>query len=264
MGSLFNAFIYKPIYNLLIMAYNQLPGHDFGVAIIVVTVLIKFILWPINKKQIESQKKMQELQPKIKAIQDKYKNDKEKQSKAIMELYKENKTNPLSGCLPMIVQLIFLIAFYRVLYNISKNNLAVDSSQLYSFVTNPGQINQYFLGIIDLSKSLDLRNLTLADIPQLILVVLAALSQYVQTKMLMAKQEKNNSGNEQKKPKEMDFAQSMTKQMLYLGPLLTLFIGVRLPAGLALYWLVSTLFTIGQQMYIERKENAKLPIKDKS
>jgi YidC/Oxa1 family membrane protein insertase len=264
MGAIFNIIVYKPIYNLLIMVYNQLPWHDFGVAIILVTLLIKFILWPINKKQIESQKKMQELQPKIKAVQDKHKNDKEKQSKAIMELYKEQKTNPLSGCLPMIIQLVFLIAFYRVLYNISSNNMTVDSSQLYSFVTNPGQINQYFLGIIDLSKGLDIKNLTWSDLPQIILVVMAALSQYVQTKMLMSKQE-NKAPESEKKGKETDFAQSMSKQMLYLGPLLTLFIGFRLPAGLSLYWLVSTVFTIGQQKYIEKKEAAKMLLKnDKS
>lgn len=252
MGFLFNTFIYQPLYNLLVFVYNIIPFHDFGVAIIIVTVFIKFLLIPLSRKQIESQKKMQELQPKIKEIQEKYKNNKEKQSQAMMELYKTSKTNPFSGCLPMIFQLIFLIAIYRVLFNISQNGLKTNGAELYSFITNPGQINQYFLGIVDLSKAINLGNITPNNIPHIILVILAAASQYFQTKMLMAKQ---NSAKEVKnKSKEQDFANAMSQQMLYLGPLLTLFIGIKFPAGLALYWLVSTLFMIGQQYLLEKKE----------
>ncbi|MFZ2835089.1 MAG: YidC/Oxa1 family membrane protein insertase, partial [Candidatus Moraniibacteriota bacterium] len=141
MTFLFNEFVYRPIYNLLIFLYNVIPLHDFGIAIILVTIIIKFFLIPLSRKQIESQKKMQELQPKLKAIQDKYKKDKEQQTKAVMAFYKENKANPFSGCLPLIFQMVFLIAIYRVLYNISQNDLMVNGSDLYSFIYNPGQIN---------------------------------------------------------------------------------------------------------------------------
>ena len=109
MAYIFNAIIYLPLYNLLVFVYDVLPFHDFGVAIIVVTLLIKFALFPLSKKQIESQKKMQEMQPKIKEVQNKHKDDKEKQSRALMELYKEHKTNPFSGCLPMVAQLVRLM-----------------------------------------------------------------------------------------------------------------------------------------------------------
>jgi YidC/Oxa1 family membrane protein insertase len=224
-----------------------LPFHDFGLAIIVVTLIIKFALVPLSKKQIESQKKMQELQPKIKEVQNKHKNDKEKQSKALMELYKEHKTNPFSGCLPMVVQLVFLIAIYRVFFNISEAGLNIDGAGLYSFVQNPGQINRMFIGILDLTSVVNLGQLTLASIPHLVLVVLAAGSQYIQTKMLMAKQTPSKAG-------ENDFAQTMSKQMLYLGPLLTLFIGIKFPAGLALYWLISTGFMVVQQYYIQKAD----------
>lgn len=247
MMALFDTIIYQPIYNLLIFVYNIVP--DFGIAIIIVTILIKFLLVPLSKKQIESQKKMQELQPRIKEIQAKYKNDKEKQSRAIMEFYKSSGSNPLSGCLPMIAQLIFLIAIYRVLFNISAAGLIASTADLYSFIANPGQINKMFLGAVDLSSKVDFNSLTLTGLPHIILVVLAAGSQFVQTKMMMAKQtiKKNNQG-------EADFAEIMAKQMLFLGPLLTLFIGVQFPAGLALYWLVSTVFMIAQQYHIEKKE----------
>ena len=119
MSLFFNEVVYRPIYNFLIFTYNIIPFHDFGIAIIIVTIILKLILVPLSRKQIESQKKMQEIQPKIKAIQEKYKGNKEKQTKAMMDFYKENKTNPFSGCLPTIFQLVFLIAIYRVLFNIS-------------------------------------------------------------------------------------------------------------------------------------------------
>lgn len=246
MLAIFHTIIYQPLYNALILLYNFVPGHDFGISIILITVLLKGLLWPLSRKQIESQKKMQELQPKLKAIQEKYKTDKEKQTKAVMEFYKTNKANPFSGCLPLIAQLIFLIAIYRVLISISAGGLTVDSSVLYHFVSNPGKINDLFFGIINLSR------------PNIVLAVLAAAAQFYQTKMLMAKQAKNNQKNDVKdKKNEPDFAQMMNKQMLYLGPLLTLFIGIKFAAGLALYWLASTLFMIAQQWYIERKEFQK-------
>lgn len=240
MGFLFNEIVYRPLYNLLIFIYNTLAFHDFGIAIILVTLVIKFFLLPLSKKQIESQKKMQEMQPKIKEIQEKYKKDKEKQSKALMEFYKTNKTNPFSGCLPTIFQLVFLIAIYRVLFNISNMGLLVDPKELYSFVVNPGQINQYFLGLIELSKTINLSHITIGLVAQIILVVLAAVAQYFQIKMIMPEKPKKNSGTP-------DLASTMSTQMMYLGPLLTLFIGIKFPAGLALYWLVSTIFAIIQQ-----------------
>ncbi|MFA6159879.1 MAG: YidC/Oxa1 family membrane protein insertase [Parcubacteria group bacterium] len=245
---LFGETVYRPIYNFLIFVYNIIPLHDFGIAIIIVTLVLKFLLIPLSKKQIQSQKKMQEMQPKIKEIQEKHKNDKEKQSRALMEFYKTNKTNPFSGCLPTIFQLIFLIAIYQVLFNISKAGLLVDPKELYSFIPNPGQINQYFLGIIDLSKTINLGQIDIKVIPQIILIVLAALAQYVQIKMMTPKMAVQN------KKSEPDMSQIMSKQMMYLGPLLTLFIGIKFPAGLALYWLVSTIFAIIQQMKVLEKE----------
>ncbi|PIP26943.1 MAG: hypothetical protein COX30_04470 [Candidatus Moranbacteria bacterium CG23_combo_of_CG06-09_8_20_14_all_39_10] len=251
MTFLFDTIIYQPIYNLLIFIYNAVP--DFGVAIIMVTVLIKLFLIPLSKKQIKSQKKMQELQPRIKEIQVKHKDDKEKQSRAMMELYKESKSNPFSGCLPMIVQLVFLIAIYRVLFNISEAGLVVNSGDLYSFISNPGQIDKMFLGIVDLSSAINFSNIALSSLPHILLVVLAAGSQFIQTKMLMAKQPVKTT-----KQGEADFSQIMTKQMLFLGPLLTLFIGIKFPAGLALYWLASTVFMIVQQHYMQKKETSVL------
>lgn len=247
---IFDQFVYAPIYNLLVFVYDLLPFKDFGIAIIMVTLIIKFLLIPLSRKQIESQKKMTELQPKIKELQKKHKDDKEKQSRALMELYKTHKSNPFSGCLPMIVQLVFLIAIYRVLFNISQANLMVDGNILYSFIQNPGQIDKMFLGLVDLSTAVNLGNISFSEAPKIILVILAALSQFFQSKMLMAKQKTVPSPQ---KDDKMDFSQMLSKQMLFLGPLLTLFIGVKFPSGLALYWLVSTVFMIVQQYFLEKE-----------
>ena len=232
---IFDTLIYQPLYNTLIFFYNVIPGQDFGIAIILTTLLLKSFLIPLSKKQIESQKKMQELQPQMKEIQKKYKNDKEKQTKALMEFYKENKTNPFSGCLPLIIQLVFLIAIYRVIINISEAGFVVNPGDLYTFVANPGAINHFFLRFIDLTT------------PNYYLAAVSALAQYYQTKMLFQSQNIKKSDDASTEP---DFAAIMNKQMLYLGPGLTFFIGVTFPAALALYWLFSTVFMILQQMVI--------------
>ena len=238
MGAIFHSIIYQPIYNVLIFLYNVIPGHDFGIAIILVTLILKLLLFPLSQKQIEQQKKLQELQPKIKAIQEKNKDNKEKQTKELMEFYKTNKANPFGGCLPLIVQMVFLIAIYRVLLNISSAHLMADTSALYSFIPNPGQIQSLFIGFIDLSK------------PFWPFAILAAGAQFYQTKMLMGKQPPVSK----EAGKNADFAQIMNKQMLYLGPGLTLFIGLKFAAGLSLYWLTSTLFAIWQQWHLAKKE----------
>lgn len=236
MMQIFDALIYHPLYNTLIFFYNVVPGYDFGIAIILTTLLLKSFLIPLSKKQIESQKKMQELQPQMKEIQKKYKGDKEKQSKALMEFYKEHKTNPFSGCLPLIIQLIFLIAIYRVIINISEAGFVVNPADLYAFISNPGPINHLFLQFMDLTR------------PNYVLAFLSAIAQYYQTKMLFQSQGLTKS--QKSDSTEPDFTAIMNKQMLYLGPALTFFIGVTFPAALALYWFVSTIFMIFQQMVI--------------
>jgi len=243
MMHIFDISIYQPLYNALIFFYNVVPGYDFGVAIILTTLVLKSLLIPLSKKQIESQKKMQELQPQIKELQQKHKNDKEKQTKALMEFYKEHKTNPFSGCLPLIIQLIFLIAIYRVIINISQVGFVANPSDLYTFIPNPGAINHLFLHFVDLTK------------PNYVLAFLSAIVQYFQTKMLFQNQSKPEIKNTSSS--EPDFATIMNKQMLYLGPGLAFFIGATFPAAFALYWFFSTLFMLFQQMVIFKPKQEK-------
>lgn len=227
----FNAVLYRPLFNGLIFLYQYLPGKDFGLAIIFLTIAIRIILYPLMVKSIKSQKLLSELQPKIQEIQQKCKNDKEKQAKEMMELYKKEKINPFGGCLPLLIQLPILIALYRVFWN----GLRPETMNLlYGFIPNPGGVDPVFFGLINLGE------------PSFILAVLAGISQFFQSKMFALKTKKTDGGED----KTAQFSALMQKQMLYFFPVFTVFILWRLPAAVGLYWLVTALFSIFQQYLI--------------
>jgi YidC/Oxa1 family membrane protein insertase len=250
LSSLFNTVLYRPLFNLLILLYKYLPGNDFGIAIIALTVLIKVLLYPLGTRAIRSQKVLSELQPKIKEIQEKYKDNKEKQVKIMMELYKEEKINPLSGFLPILIQLPILLALYRVFWKgLRPEEL---SSVLYGSIFHIDAINSSFLGLIDLSQAVRGADHKLI-IPNLILIIIVGILQYIQMKMVAPKTQKakvKSGGTSQ-------FSDMMQKQMTYFFPIFTIFILWKLPAALALYWLVTTLFSIIQQYFVFKKKSVQ-------
>ena len=231
---LYNIILYQPIYNGLVFFYNIIPWHDFGLSIIIITILLKVILYPFSVKALKSQKALQELEPKIKAIQQQYKDNKQEQAKATMELYKTEKVSPFSSCLPLLIQFPFLIALYQ---GMSKALASKGFEVLYPFVSNPGTIKVLAFGALDLSK------------PNIILAVLAGLSQFFQTKMLPVKTPAA-AGSGAKDESQMAM---INKQMQYMMPLMTVFIGMSMPAGLTMYWFFMTLLTIGQQVLVIKK-----------
>lgn len=247
-SGLFYAILYKPIFNLLILFYKYLPGNDFGIAIIILTILIKAVLYPLGSKAIRSQKALSELQPKMKEIQERYKNDKEKQVKAMMELYQKEKINPFSGFLPILIQLPILFALYRVFWKGMEPDVL--SSFLYnSPVFHIDKINQSFLGIINLGHSTSFGGqLIWANV---ILVILVGILQFIQMKMVMPKIKKTPKA---KGDNLGQVSNMMQKQMVYFLPIFTVFILWRLPAALGLYWLVTNLFSIAQQYFIFKKK----------
>ncbi len=244
---MFQTIFYQPLLNLLVFLYNIVPGHDFGVAVIIMTVIIKIILLPLSKKSIKSQKALQDLQPKIDEVKKKFANNKEEMGRAMMALYKENKVNPFSSCLPLLIQLPFLFAVFKVF----RDGLANGSLDLvYSFIHRPEVINAVSLGFLDLSK------------PNIALAILAGIAQFWQAKMMVTKKaEVKGPGS-----KDEDMMAMMNKQMVYFMPAMTVFIGLTLPGGLSLYWFVTTVLTALQQKYIfQHKEKAILPqIADKN
>ncbi|TAN33561.1 membrane protein insertase YidC [Patescibacteria group bacterium] len=242
-STLFRTVLYQPIFNIFVGLYDILPGHDVGLVILAITILVRLALWPLTTSSIRAQRSLQELQPRMEAIKKQYADDKQKQTQAIMELYKTNKVNPFASCLPILIQLPILIALYMVLRDaLVSANLG---QWLYPFVSNPGKINPISFGFFDMAK------------PNVILAVLAGAAQFWQAKTM----------NKGKKPpagagvgsKDEAMMSMMNKQMLYFMPLMTVLIGMSLPAGLTLYWFFSTLLMALQQVYLFKKNPPASP-----
>ena len=230
---LYNLIFYRPILNALVFFYETAAFRDFGIAVILTTLLTRLILAPLFHKGAHQQAVMQRIQPKIKKIQEIHKDNKEKQTKALMDLYKEHGVNPFSSILLLIIQIPILIAVYGIIKSgIGPNEL----NSLYSFVLRPAIITHSFLGIIDLSSK------------SIVLVLLAAIAQYVQARLVIYR---DPSGGQQSP------AEKMAKQMAYIGPFITIFIFYNLPAAVGLYWLVSSIFSIFQQIIVNKSVRKK-------
>ncbi len=234
MSALFHLVLFDPLLNFLVFLYNVIP--DVGVSIIILTLLLRLLLWPLNAKTYRSQKAMQALQPEVKRIQTQFKNNKEELSKQLMALYKKEKINPLSSCLPVLVQLPFLIALYEVFRTSLDSTKALPP--LYSFIPNPEHLSPLFLSLIDLSR------------PSIPLAVLAGAAQFFQARLMpMSPPPQGVPGSADEKT-----AAALNRNMLYLMPAFTVIIGATLPAGLALYWIVMTLLAMAQQYVALQKK----------
>jgi YidC/Oxa1 family membrane protein insertase len=245
-SQIYNTILYEPIFNTMIWLYNVLPGHDMGVAIIILTLAIKLVLfWP-SLSALKAQKKLQDTQPRVNEIREKYKDDKEEMGKQLMEFYKTNKVNPFSSCLPLIIQLPILIALYRAFLHglqidASTHLLAADQvAHLYGYLrdlyaTTP--INVTLFGLVDLAKT---HNIAFA--------VVAGLAAFFQARTMQAKRAAVKTAGS----KDEDTAAAVNRQMMYLMPVLTVVFGYQFPAGVTLYWIVSTLFSLCQQLYFFR------------
>lgn len=246
MVQLFDTILYEPMLNALLFIHHYLPGADLGVAIIILTLLIKFILYAPSLSAIKQQHAVQDMQPKLDALRKKYKDNREELSRQTMQFYKTNKVNPLSSCLPLLIQLPILFALYRVFFG----GLATDgttgliATQQLEYLYQPLRdiysttpLNPTFLGFVDLAKN-----------HNIVLAVLAGALQFVQSRMIMSRRPPRVAGASD----ERAIAGS-SQFMAYLFPFVTVYFSYTFPAGLALYWAVSTAFTVVQQwLYLRR------------
>jgi YidC/Oxa1 family membrane protein insertase len=234
----FSTVLYQPLYNTLVLLLSIIPGANVGVAIILLTVLVRGALLPLSHKQVTSQAKMRDLAPHIEKIKEKHKDNKQEQAVKTMELYKEHGINPFSGCLLVVVQLPIIFALYFVFFKGLPN---LNAEHLYSFVTLPSSISMVFLGVVLSTKSA-------------VFALFAAISQYYQIKLsvpAMPPAEKDA------KPSfKDDFARSMNTQMRYMLPVIVFFISYSISAAVALYWTTSNLFSISHELYVKRKAAA--------
>lgn len=230
MGDLFFTILYQPLYNLLVAIYDLLPAWGgLGLAIILVTALVKVFVLPMTYKSLKAQKEMQEIQPKINEIRERLKDDKEAMAKELMDVYKVHNVNPFASCLPAIVQMFVFIALYKVL---SAGLGEVNAEALYSFVHNPGVMSTYFLGM-------DLH------VAQPFLGIVAGVAQYFQAKQMVTQRPPKaaRQSGEGSAALDEDVAATMNKSMLYVLPITMLIVGLTAPAGLTMYIIVSTILT---------------------
>ncbi|HUZ92368.1 MAG TPA: YidC/Oxa1 family membrane protein insertase [Candidatus Paceibacterota bacterium] len=229
MGYLYSTILYRPLLNALVFLYNTIGAHDLGLAIVFLTIIIRIVLFPVFHKSARQQVIMQKLQPEMKRIQELHKKDREKQTKAIMDLHKEHGVNPFMGFLLLLVQLPILWTLYIII----RATLAPGAiAGLYGFVAAPASINPMFLGLINLSQR------------SIVIVGLAAVAQYLQAKLSLRTLPKDQV---------LSQAEKMSRQMVFLAPILTVTLFYGLPAAIPLYWCVTSFFSAGQQVIINKQ-----------
>lgn len=228
MSAFFYAILTQPLTNILVLFYNTIGLRDLGLAIIFLTLFIRLLLFPLFHKSTRQQLIIQHIQPKLKEIQKQYKDDKVKQTEAMMALYAEHGVSPFSGFLFLLIQIPILIALYRIfLHGFAPDKMA----SLYSFILNPGALHTSFLGLLDLNK------------PSILLVALAALFQFIQGRLMIPPRDPSRPPSPQ---------ETMSRNMMIVGPILTFVIFYKLPAAVGLYWTVSSIFSIVQQLLVNR------------
>lgn len=270
--SLFDLIIVQPIFNLLVLIYNLIPGHNFGLAVIVFTIIVRLLLWPLVKKQLHQAKLMRKLQPELKRIKKAANGNRQKESLMMMELYKERGVKPFASIGVLLLQLPILIGLYSGL-----RRVVDDPHQLVSFSypwiqnlgwmqelsRNIGQFDETLVGVVDLTRSALGQAGTYW--PAMILVVASAVVQYFQSKQLMPKDKEARSlrqilkaAGEGKQADQSEMNAAVGRSTLFLIPAMIFFFTVGLPSALSLYWLVGGVVAFIQQSLVLREDTEEM------
>jgi YidC/Oxa1 family membrane protein insertase len=235
--------IYEPLYNGLVYLVDIVPAHDMGIAVIILTILAKVILFPLSKQAIRTQAAMREIAPEVEAIKQKYKEKQEEQARAIFALYRERGIRPFSTFFLIFLQLPILFGLYWVFW---KGGLpSIDASILYPFVPVPDSVNMEFLGVVNMSER------------SVFLAILTGFTQYIYTRLSMGPRK---PPIKQDSPSfSSDMARSFDLQARYVLPLLFAGISYTLAAALPLYWTTSNLFMIVQELFMGRRFKESAP-----
>ncbi|MFT5280795.1 MAG: YidC/Oxa1 family membrane protein insertase [Flavobacteriaceae bacterium] len=241
MIALWNTLFYDPIYNTLVFFIDVIPGGMVALAVILLTVLIKFILSPLTRKAIVSQVRLKTLQPELKRINELYKDNKEEKAKKTFELYKERKINPFSGCLPILIQIPIIFGLYYVFLR----GLDFSPDTLYSFISIPTDVSFQFLGLGDIREK------------SIIWALLAGASQFLHTyhsvSMKSSKEDVKDRSVQGKPSFQEQLGETMKVQMKYILPLFIAVVAYQISAAIAIYWTVSNLFALAQEYSIRKK-----------
>lgn len=238
--ALFHQIFYLPLLNALVFLTSILPGHDLGLAVILLTVLIRGLMFPLTHKMLYTQNAMKRIEPEVKKIYEEKKN-REEQAKALMELYKKHGINPLSGFFTLLIQLPILIALYRVFWR----GIPFSASEIYGFVKMPDYINMAFLGLIPLTEA------------SVGMAALAAISQFWQAKLAMPARPAGGPSAPPAEKNKNDIGRAMQWQMLYVFPIIIFFISFKLPAAVSLYWTAMNVFAIVHEAIVRRSASRR-------
>ncbi len=230
---IFNKVFYEPLLNSLVWLIGILPLHDVGIAIIILTIIVRLIIFPFTHNATVTQTKMKYLEPELKEIKEKLKNNKQEQTKKIMELYKRHGINPIFGLLALFIQIPILFALYKVFLS----GGGFDVSHIYTFVSVPDFINTKFLGLIEMSQK------------SYLFAVFASVSQFFQMRMAIPPLKKSSEGTSFKD----NLAKSMSIQMRYIMPLFVFYIALKFSSALALYWTTMNIFAIVHETIVRKK-----------
>ena len=229
---MFKIIFYNPLYNALVWLAGVIPGHDLGLAIIVLTILVKIILMPLYKKAIVTQQRMKLLEPEIKRIKEQYK-DVQEQSRRMLELYQKNQLNPFASLVVVLIQIPIILALFWVF----KDSFNFNPELLYSFIQLPEKVNVFFLGSIDITAK------------YWAFAALVGLTQFIQMRISLPSTAKPSGDS----TFADDFQRSMNFQMKYFMPVLIAFVAASLPVAISLYWITSNIFSVFQEIFIRRK-----------
>lgn len=242
-SNLFHVLVYNPIYNALIYTVDMVPLHDVGIAVIIVTILVRLVLYPLSRKAIKTQIEMKRIAPLIEAAKEKHKDNPQEQSKAIFAIYKQNNVSPFSGILLLIVQLPILLGLYFVF---ARGGLpAINADILYAFVPSPTAVNMEFLGLINMAK------------PSILLGVIAAISQFIYTRLSMGPRGEKTATEASF---SSDMARTFDLQARFMLPAMVGIFSAFVVAAAPLYWITGNIFMIGQELLAGRRFNG--PKKD--
>lgn len=235
MKELFHNFLFQPIYNALVVLIDVIPGSDVGLAVILLTIIIKLALFPLSAKMVSSQIQMKILQKPMEEIRLKYKNSQEEMGRAMLELYQKHNINPFSGILIMFIQIPVIFALYWVFYRGGLPNF--NTEWVYSFVPIPEAVNMNFLGLINVGES-----------KSIVLALLVGITQYFQARFSLPKQEPKPA--DYKNSIQDDIMRGMQLQIKYILPVIITVTAYNLITVISIYWIISNLFAIGQEIFI--------------
>ena len=232
-SNFFSTVFYNPLYNGLVFIINHTPGFDLGLAVIIFTCIVKFILIPLSKSSVKTQLKMKALEPELNKLKAQYANNKEEQARKLMEFYKINNLNPFSGVLLLLIQMPIIFSLAGIFYTSGLPH--INAGVLYSFIPNPETINVLFLGFLDVTKI----NIWLS--------IIVGVTQFIQIRYSVPAFKPTGQGGKQE-----DFAKSMNVQMRYTMPAIVFLISFSLTSAISLYWITSNLFAIAQEVYFRK------------